>query len=83
MTTSDIRRQSSSVVVEGRGVMMWCGLNLELESGGAGVEVVIAGVSADDGEGVEGIEGRLENSTIATDVSTPPMRSSVKPFYDE
>lgn len=68
MTTSEMRRQSSRVVVEGRGVIMWCGLNFELESGGAGVEVVILG-DEDGSEVVAGVdevtEGRFENSTMA------------------
>lgn len=70
MTTSEMRRQSSSVVEEGRGVMMWCGLNLELESGGAGVVAVGAGVVvAAVVLEAAGTEGRLENSTTADDIS--------------
>lgn len=73
MTTSDMRRQSSSVVEAGSGVMMWCGLNLELESAGAGavgeMAAVGPGVVESLGEEGAGTEGRLENSTMADSVS--------------
>lgn len=62
MTTSEMRRQSWRV--NGVGEMTWWGLYLEVadEDGGGGEE-------GSKGDVEEGVEGRLENSTMASGVN--------------